>query len=148
MKYKRLYLDSSTLDARKKGDAGYDLKAYGDYTIPSKMHEVVNTGIAVEIPEGWVGLLFGRSGHRFKFLVDGFGAGVIDESYRGEVRCLVYNYLSTPFPFEIKDGDRFAHLVVVPYLDEELEEVAELSDTSRGSNGFGSTGLKEVLEWI
>lgn len=145
MKYKRLYLDSPSIPPREKGNAGFDISAYGEYVIRQDEIKSIDTGIAVAIPERWVGLLLGRSGLRFKFNVNGFGVGVIDENYRGEIKLLVENRGNVPLV--VNTGDRICQMIIVPYYDEEAEEVKELSDSNRGLNGFGSTGVKELLQW-
>ncbi len=145
MKYRRLYLDSPSLPKREPGNAGFDIPAYGDYTVYSRSFGIISTGLAFEIPDGWVGLLYGRSGLRFKSLVDGFGTGVIDSNYRGELKVLIHNQLVTNEPLVIRSGNRIAQMVVVPYYEDEAEEATELSDTNRGDKGFGSTGVQDLL---
>lgn len=101
------------------------------YTVP--------TGWAFEIPDGYFGAIFARSG-----LAKNNGVrpancvGVVDSDYRGEVKVAVRN--DTWFPADIKNGDRIAQLVVLPYFPVEFEESDILSDTDRGESGFGSTG--------
>jgi dUTP pyrophosphatase len=143
LRYKRLYMDSPEFEAPKDGDAGYDLRTYQDISLMPNTPTVVDTGIAIEIPSGYVGLILPRSGMRFKFLVDCFGVGVIDSSYRGELKLLIelhdrpdLHYVDTQW----YAGDKVAQLVIVPCFTEEVEEVDTLSDTSRGAKGFGSTG--------
>jgi len=145
VKYKRLYLDSPDLHQREKGNAGFDLPSYEEAVIEPGTHKILATGLAFEIPEGWVGLVVGRSGLRFKSRTHVDDVGVIDSNYRGEVKVLLEN--DGPFPLVVQQGDRIGQMIVVPYYDEELEEVKELLDSNRGSNGFGSTGLKEILQW-
>lgn len=133
--------------------AGYDLSAVVcdeiDLTTNSSKNsviriapgtsEMISTGIAVEIPEGYVGLLFGRSGLGCKQgLRLANCVGVIDSDYRGEIRVCLHN--DSVFPKLIENGDRIAQLVVVPCLLVEMEEVEELGVTERGEGGFGSTG--------
>lgn len=138
MNYRRLFLDGHTIDARNVGDAGFDLKCYGNYTLAPLEIKSISTGIAVEIPEGWVGLLFSRSGLRFKFHVNVYGNGVIDSSYRGEIKILVENNSGRDFTF--LDGDKVCQMILVPYYTKEAQEVTDLTSTSRGSNALGSTG--------
>jgi dUTP pyrophosphatase len=145
MRYQRLYLDSPTLDPREPGNAGFDLKAYKPATILSDNYSIIDTGIAVEIPDGWVGLVVGRSGLRFKARVHCDDVGVIDSNYRGEIKVLIEN--NGIYPLKIEAGDRIAQLVVVPIYEEELEEVQSLSSSNRGERGFGSTGLG-ALTWL
>ena len=97
------------------------------------------TGIAVEIPEGYVGLVFARSGIATKRqLAPANCVGVIDADYRGE--CTVALHNDTDEPRTVAPGDRIAQLVVLPYLSVTFTEAEELSETARGVGGFGSTG--------
>lgn len=142
LRYKRLYLDSPELEAPRNGDAGYDLRAYGDYILNPYRPTVINTGITLEIPAGYVGLVLPRSGLRFKYGVTVFGTGVIDSAFRGELKALLTVSPTTPdaLGYKISNGDKISQLVIVPYFSEGVEEVSELSLTIRGTDGFGSTG--------
>lgn len=121
--------------------AGYDLYACIDESITIDPHstEKIGTGLAVEIPHGYFGAVFARSGLATKKgLRPANAVGVCDEDYRGEYTVALHNDMDEPMtidPFE-----RIAQLVILPYLSVEFEEVNELSNTDRGSNGFGSTG--------
>lgn len=120
--------------------AGYDLYALDDVSIRPQTNEMIHTGIAIEIPKGYVGLVFARSGMAHKqHLRPSNAVGVIDADYRGEVLVSLYND-STEDEMDITPGQRIAQLVIVPYLGLELQEVDKLSDTTRGEGGFGSTG--------
>lgn len=124
-----------------KGDAGYDLYADIDYPVTIEPHttEMISTGIAVQIPEGYFGGIFARSGLASKqSLRPANCVGVIDSPYRGE--CVVALHNDADIPRTINPCDRIAQLIVMPYLDFEFNEVSELSDTDRGEGGFGSTG--------
>jgi len=99
---------------------------------------VYHTDLAVEIPEGYVGLLFQRSSVANKSITMTNCVGVIDSGYRGEVMGK-FRSTTDVVPAIYKPGERFAQLIVVPYLNVELEEVTELSETDRGEGGFGST---------
>jgi len=127
----------------KAGDAGMDMTAIS-VEFPSKDSfsdlVVYGTGIAVEIPKGYVGLLFPRSSIKDKDLVLANSVGVIDSGYRGEIKFVFRETRSNPSRYHI--GDRVGQLVVVPISNVVLQEVnfEELSDTSRGICGFGSTG--------
>lgn len=118
--------------------AGWDLYASKTVLLVPGESIEVPTGIALEIPEDWVGLLTHRSSLGFKLdTIASFG--VIDSDYRGEVKVKLFN-LGEEGAW-IKAGDRFAQLVIVPYLHwGEMEIVTELSDTARGTGGLGSTG--------
>jgi dUTP pyrophosphatase len=102
------------------------------------------TGLSFEIPEGWVMLIFSRSGHGFKDSIRLSNCtGVIDSDYRGEVMVrLVRDLQDHDLPVTIDDGDRIAQAMLVQVIQWELEEVAELGNTVRGAGGFGSTGSK------
>ncbi|MBC7462154.1 MAG: dUTP diphosphatase [Thermoleophilia bacterium] len=123
------------------GDAGIDLVAVEAATLRAGGgRATVGTGIAVEVPVGWVGLVCPRSGLAAKHGIGVVnGPGVVDAGYRGEVRVVLYN--SDPdTDFEVAVGDRIAQLVLTSVSLAQVEEVAELSDASRGAAGFGSSG--------
>lgn len=124
------------------GSAGLDLFNNEDTpktVIPGKS-VTMDTGFYVEIPEGYVGLVFARSSLGFKFdCTLSNSVGVIDSDYRGEVKVKIHNN-SDSIKF-IMPGERVAQLVVVPCLAS-YKQVEELSETERGANGFGSTGKK------
>ena len=123
--------------------AGADLYALADsdILIPAGKTVFVSTGIAMEIPEGFVGLVFARSSMGAKRnLAPANKVGVIDSDYRGEIRVVLHNHGDTDQV--VAPGERVAQLVIVPYLTAEFEECSSLSDTERGDGGFGSTGRK------
>lgn len=123
------------------GDAGMDLYAATDCTIQIAPHSTVmiGTGFAMEIPDGYFGGIFARSGLASKKgLRPATCVSVIDTPYRGEIKVALHN--DTDELMEIAPHERIAQLIVMPYLAVEFEEVAELSETQRGSGGFGSTG--------
>ncbi len=119
------------------GDAGLDLFSCLDLVLAPGEIRPVPTGIKVAIPEGFVGLVWDKSGislkgvHRF--------AGVIDAGYRGEIRVVMANLGKEPFV--ITAGMKIAQLLVQPVETVSVTEVEELDDTSRGEKGFGSSGL-------
>ncbi|MEE1026388.1 MAG: dUTP diphosphatase [Acutalibacteraceae bacterium] len=103
--------------------------------------KMIKTGIAVEIPEGYAGLIYARSGIATKRgLAPANKVGVIDSDYRGEIMVSLHNHSGACQ--EIADGERIAQLVIAPFLAAEFCETDELSDTVRGDGGFGSTGKK------
>lgn len=123
--------------------AGADLYALLDDTVEIKPHEtvLVHTGISVEIPEGYCGLVFARSGLASKRgLAPANKVGVIDADYRGEIMVALHNHSEKSATVE--NGERIAQLAILPFLKAEFEETEELSDTVRGVGGFGSTGSK------
>ena len=102
---------------------------------------LVHTGIAMEIPEGTVGLIFARSGLATKKgLAPANKVGVIDADYRGEIMVALHNHSSVPATVE--GGERIAQIAIVPFIKADFSVVDELSDTVRGAGGFGSTGTK------
>ena len=124
-------------------DAGFDLEAAEDCQLQPGQRAMVHTGLAVAIPEGFAGLVIPRSGlawHQGLSLVN--TPGLIDSHYRGELRVIAINHdLDTAI--QIKRGDRIAQLVIVALPTIEFAEVAELDDTDRGVQGFGSSGLTD-----
>ena len=102
---------------------------------------MIHTGLAAEIPEGYAGLVFARSGLASKRgLAPANKVGVVDSDYRGEWMVALHNHSGEPQVVE--PGGRIAQMVIVPYLTARFEEVGELSDTVRGTGGFGSTGTR------
>ena len=121
--------------------AGYDLFADLQEVIEIKPHEtyMINTGVAMEIPEGYWGGVFARSGLSAKEgLRPANCDGVVDADYRGPVCVALHN--DGEVVRTVTPGQKVAQLVVVPFLAVEFDEVEELSDTVRGAGGFGSTG--------
>lgn len=122
--------------------AGADIFALLDSTITVRSGETVmiNTGIALEIPEGFVGLVCARSGLSCKYgVAPANKVGVIDSDYRGELIVALFNHSNESR--DIANGDRIAQLVIVPYLSADFCETDQLGDTMRGLGGFGSTGI-------
>ena len=121
--------------------AGADLYALLDEEINVLPGETVmiRTGLSMEIPVGYVGLIFARSGLASKKgLAPANKVGVVDSDYRGEFMIALHNHSADTHT--VSHGDRVAQLVIVPYLPAEFEETDALSDTGRGAGGFGSTG--------
>lgn len=123
--------------------AGADLRAVSDEPITIRPNEtvLVHTGLAMEIPEGLVGLVYARSGLASKRgLAPANCVGVIDSDYRGEIMVALHNHSEETQTIE--SGERIAQLVIAPYISAEFIEAGGLSDTDRGQSGFGSTGTK------
>ena len=124
------------------GAAAMDLHACveGPVIIPAGGRVTIPTGIAIALPSAaYVALVFARSGLGIKHGVAlSNGVGVIDSDYRGEIAVGLHNSAGTPYT--VQPGDRIAQLAVVPVVQAELEQAAELDETGRGVGGFGSTG--------
>ena len=119
------------------GDAGLDMYALEDTTIAPGQRLVIQTGISMEIPLGYVGLIWDKSGVVTKYGIKTIG-GVIDAGYRGEVGVGMLNTSNVPYTFEA--GHKVTQILIQKVESVEVVEVDELSDTSRGTGGFGSTG--------
>lgn len=119
------------------GDAGMDLFALERTTLKPGGRTMVRTGISVEIPEGFVGLVWDKSGIAIREGMKTLG-GVIDAGYRGEVMVGIINLSDREYVFE--SGHKVAQLIIQRAESCEIEESHELTDTSRGQGGFGSTG--------
>lgn len=134
--------DSAKLPERGSAyAAGYDLFADVTEEVKIMPHEtkMIGTGLAMEIPEGYFGGVFARSGLSAKEgLRPANCVGVVDSDYRGEVKVALHN--DGEVERIVTPAEKIAQLVVVPFLSVEFSEVAELSDTARGEGGFGSTG--------
>jgi dUTP pyrophosphatase len=133
--------ENATIPARAhEGDAGMDLCAAEAARIGPGQRVGVGTGLAVEIPEGWAGMVLPRSGLALKHgiaLVN--SPGLIDPGYRGEIRVLLLNTDATS-EFKVAAGDRIAQLVLTPFSTAKPVEAGGLEASARGSGGFGSTG--------
>lgn len=146
IRYKKLHPDAKIIQPRI-GDAGYDLCSLEKYRLWSMIDDdmrgtcdnsiKVNTGIAIEIPKGYVGLIRDRSSFGAKGII--VCGGVIDSSYRGELIVCLRNVSENNYT--INKGDKVAQLVIVLCNTPTLVEVNELDETERGDNGFGSTGV-------
>lgn len=174
VKFKKLHPDAVIPKYGRPGDAGMDLTAISVEYDKDYSKIIYNTGLAIEIPEGYVGLIFPRSSIFKKELSLSNSVGVIDSSYRGEISfkfnidISFYNAVTKDYNFQselewgkfqyykneedeymylqltgeiYKMGDRVGQLIILPYPQIEFEEVDELSDTDRGLDGFGSTGM-------
>lgn len=133
-------MSSFQLERQHQDDAGMDIRAAQDTVCPPGGSCVVSTDLFVAIPKGYVGIVKSRSGLSFKNDIE-VGAGVIDSGYRGEVRVKLYNFGKNPFV--IHKMDRIAQMIVLPFAQCMVAENAKLpdADDSRGTNGFGSTGV-------
>lgn len=117
-------------------DAGLDLRSPVNELVPSFGSTIIDTGVHVEIPEGYVGMLKSKSGLNVQHGIT--NEGVIDSGYTGSIVVKLYNH--TPYGYYIEKGDKISQLVILPIITPTLELVDELEPTERGDNGFGSTG--------
>ena len=142
VKFKKLSEKAITPSYARDGDAGLDISCI-TYQVDKDFNYIEYfTGLAFEIPEGHVGLLFPRSSISKTDLRLANGVGVIDSGYRGEI-VFRYKFKKDAYFAGMKryvDGDRVGQLIIIPIPQIELEEVSELTDTDRGVGGFGSTG--------
>lgn len=153
VKIKKLHKDAVIPYYSKNGDAGMDLTATSKW-YDENGNVCYGTGLAFEIPDGYVGLLFPRSSNAKKDLILSNSVGVLDSGYRGEVLfkfkpCQKYltdiegNYNFDGLTWDGKTydiGDRIGQIIILPYPQIQFEEVQELSETDRGNGGYGSTG--------
>lgn len=141
IKVKKL-TDSAAMPSRGSAcAAGYDLYADLEESVRIAPHEtrMIGTGLALEIPEGYFGAVFARSGLAAKELLRPANCvGVVDADYRGQVTVALHN--DGEIPRTVEPGERIAQLVLIPFLSAEFEETAVLNATERGEGGFGSTG--------
>ncbi len=141
LKFKKLVAHAFEPSYAKPGDAGLDLTAIDCYKNHDYKFIEYGTGLAVEIPEGYVGLIFPRSSISKTPHTLANSVGVIDSGYRGEVKLRMrYDENDTREYLEYSPGDKIGQLIVLPIPTVELEEVKELSSTERADGGFGSTG--------
>lgn len=139
LKIKKLDPKATIPKYQTKGSAGFDLHTIEDGFVPKGGALAFRTGLAFEIPEGHVMLIFSRSGMGFKDdLRLANCVGVIDSDYRGEVQVKITN--DGICGKHIEDGQRIAQCVILKLPSVSIEEVEDLSETERGTGGFGSTG--------
>lgn len=133
----KVKLDSRALEPERAypNDAGLDLKSPISLWLYSGEYRVIDTGVHVLIPKGYVGLVTSRSSMMQKGITC---RGVIDASYTGSIRAILFNHGEQAV--DIHAGDKVCQLIVLPIATPEIEYVDELPDTDRGNNGFGSSG--------
>ncbi len=139
VKIKKLHKDATIPTYSKDGDAGMDL-TITELISDTTFNVTYGFGIAMEIPMGYVGLVFPRSSVRNMDLILSNSVGVIDSGYRGEIQATFKKTQS--LSMEYKVGERGAQIIIIPYPKIKFTEVNELSSTDRGTGGFGSTGIK------
>lgn len=139
IKIKRLHKDAVIPAYSKIGDAGMDLTAVSKDIVDRKDHGYTSygTGLAFQIPEGFVGLIFPRSSISNTGLLLSNSVGVVDSGYRGEVSA---RFKHIPGTKDYEVGDRVAQMLILPYPQVQFEEVKELETSERSSSGYGSTG--------
>lgn len=116
-------------------DAGLDLRSPVSVVVPARGNVVIDTGVAVAIPDGYVGLITSKSGMMLKGITS---RGTIDSSYRGTIKAVLYN--SSGYDYTIQRGDKVTQLVILPIVTPKVVIVDGLSKTDRGAGSFGSTG--------
>lgn len=137
LKVKKLQPDAKIPAFGKPGDAGVDLFCVEEVSVAARAHAQVKTGLAFEIPEGHVGLVWDKSSVAQKGGLKTMG-GVIDSGYRGEVIVGMVNLSDKTYTFE--KGHKVANFLIQKVEQPEIVEVEELSASERGAGGFGSTG--------
>jgi dUTP pyrophosphatase len=139
IKIKKLHEQAVIPSYSKEGDCGLDLTAISVSTIDKSRFGYIeyDTGLAIEIPEGYVGLIYPRSSLSNTGLILANHVGVIDQNYRGSIKC---RFKAVPNTDIYSVGDRIAQLIIQPCPKIEFEVVDELSDTDRNDLGFGSSG--------
>lgn len=136
----KVVLDQNAILPTKayKTDAGYDLYSTEYRVIGPQERRLVSTGIHMEIPEGYAGLIWPRSGLSAKKGIDVL-AGVIDHGYTGEIKVCLLN--TGDEDFGVSAGDKIAQILIQPIYCVELVQVSSLDESSRGEKGFGSSGI-------
>jgi dUTP pyrophosphatase len=137
VRFKKLSKKAVTPQYAKLGDAGMDMVATS--LVKGEVYYEYGTDIAVEIPEGHVGLLFPRSSISKTKQILANHVGVVDSGYRGEIKFR-FKKLAWDNGETYNIGDKIGQLIIIPYPTIELEEVSELNETQRGDSGFGSSG--------
>lgn len=117
-------------------DAGADLRSPVDAMVPARGSRVIDTGVHIQLPHGYVGMLKSKSGLNMRYGIT--SEGVIDEGYTGAIRVKLYNHSAAPY--RVLRGDKVTQLVIMPCAYVGFERVEELEDSERGGDGFGSTG--------
>ncbi len=142
IKFVALYPNIQAPEYQQVGDAGADLRSRIDGEIPPLTRALVPTGLAIEIPEGYVGLVHPRSGLAIKAGIGMVNApGTIDSGYRGEIQVILFNF-DTEKTFTFTSGERIAQLVIQKVERAVFREVSSLSESQRGVSGFGSSGTQ------
>jgi dUTP pyrophosphatase len=139
LKIKKLHPNARIPSYAHYGDAGFDLYVPESITIKSGERKSIPIGIAMEIPDGYTGLLLDKSGLSHKHGLKSFG-GVIDSGYRGEVHAGIMNLSDKDYTLEA--GDKIIQMLIMPVMTVDIEESNSLSESERGAGAFGSSGKK------
>ena len=142
LKVKKLFKNVELPEYALDTDLGFDIRANETVTIPVSEQRTIKTGLAIEIPEGHVGLIRDRAGVITKMGLH-TAAGTFDPAYRGEVSIVLVNY--GEHDVEVEKGMRIAQMIVLPVVKAKLKEVKELPSTERNKRGFSSTGFKKII---
>jgi dUTP pyrophosphatase len=141
LKVKLVHEDAKIPFYANPGDAGLDLYSVEEKVIQPGEAELIATGLVIELPQGTEAQVRPRSGLALKHCVTVLNSpGTIDEGYRGEIKVILINHGKAPF--KVEKQMRIAQMVIAPVTRVEIEQVEELSETSRGKGGFGSSGMK------
>lgn len=149
IRFKKLSENAAIPTKAHESDAGFDItatRATSEINECGQFVLVYHTDLAIEIPEGYVGLVFPRSSISKKSLYQCNSVGVIDSGYRGEIMVKYKNTTGDSVPAVYNIGDRIAQLIIMPYPDITFVESEELSESDRGDGGFGSTDKAEGKE--
>jgi dUTP pyrophosphatase len=139
VRIKRLNEDAVIPQYQTEGAAGFDLHASHSVVIPVGEHRLIKTGIAVELPPSFEMQIRSRSGLALKHGIQAH-FGTIDHDYRGEIGVILFNFGGQPF--KVEKDDRIAQAVIAKFEKAQFSVVEELSQTERGTGGFGSSGVK------
>ena len=137
IKIKKMHPDAKIPQYMREGDAAFDLHSVEETTLQAGEKKIIRSGIAVEIPKGYAGLFWDRSGLAAKHGLHTL-AGVLDSNYRGELMVVMINHGKEPYTIE--KHERICQVLVHPVATVQFQEVDELSDSQRGEARFGSTG--------
>lgn len=140
VKFTKMTSEAVTPSHGRFGDAGYDLSSLEVVILEPFERKLIKSGISIELPLGFAALVIPRSGNAInKGLSLVNTPGLIDSNYRGELKAIAIN-LDPKTPIEIRKGDRIAQLIIIKAEEVDFTKVDELSETERGSGGFGSSG--------
>jgi dUTP pyrophosphatase len=139
LKIKKIHPDAKIPKYAQVGDAGFDVYVPEAVTLLPGERKTIPLGLAMEIPEGYAGLLLDKSSLSHKHGIQSFG-GIIDSGYRGEFHAGMVNMSDKAYTFE--KGDKIIQMLIMPVNTVEIEEATELSPSPRGDGRFGSTGKK------